>query len=119
MKVINDDLRAYGYSDKPATPVTMTDLCEDVVAVCPQEGANEAVFAGVSVGGVIGLQLGLDHRELFKARLSSAAAACRGTDTRAAFDGYINQGVGNFHYSTPHRPGQQGTSRDKIGKLST
>jgi len=33
-KVINIDLRGYGYSDKPATPVTMADLCEDAVAVC-------------------------------------------------------------------------------------
>jgi len=27
-KVINIDLRAYGYSDKPATPIAMTDLCK-------------------------------------------------------------------------------------------
>ena len=43
-KVINIDLRAYGYSDKPATPITMTDLCEDVVAVCRQEGATGSDF---------------------------------------------------------------------------
>jgi len=59
-KVIKIDLRGYGYSDKPATPTMMTDLCEDVVAVCRQEGANER-SCGVSVGGVMGLQLGLDH----------------------------------------------------------
>jgi 3-oxoadipate enol-lactonase len=53
-RVINIDLRAYGYSDKPATPITTTDLCEDVVAVCRQEGASKAIFAGVSVGGVMG-----------------------------------------------------------------
>jgi pimeloyl-ACP methyl ester carboxylesterase len=50
-KVINIDLRAYGYSDKPALPITVADLCEDVVAVCRQEGAREAIFTGVSVGG--------------------------------------------------------------------
>ena len=44
-KVINIDLRGYGYSDKPSVPVTVTDLCEDVVAVCHQEGAREAIRA--------------------------------------------------------------------------
>ena len=29
LRVINMDLRAYGYSDKPATPTTMTELGED------------------------------------------------------------------------------------------
>jgi hypothetical protein len=43
-KVINIDLRGYGYSDKPTVPVTVTDLCEDVVAVCHQEGAREAIL---------------------------------------------------------------------------
>ena len=66
-KVINTDLRGYGYSDKPARPITMIDLCEDIVAVCRQEGLREAIVAGISVGGVMGLQLGLDHPEIFKA----------------------------------------------------
>ena len=97
MKVINVDLRAYGYSDKPATPVTMTDLCEDVVAVCRQEGANEAVFAGVSVGGVMGLQLGLDHPELFKALILVGCSSMPGDRYQSRIDGYMNQGVGKFH----------------------
>ena len=50
-KVIKIDLRGYGYSDKPVIPITVSDLCEDVVAVCEQAGAREAIFAGVSVGG--------------------------------------------------------------------
>jgi len=97
MKVINIDLRAYGYSDKPSTPVTMTDLCEDVVAVCKQEGANQAVFAGVSVGGVMGLQLGLDHPELFKALILVGCSSMPGDRYQSRIDGYVKQGVGNFH----------------------
>jgi len=97
MKVINIDLRAYGYSDKPATPVTMTDLCEDVVAVCRQEGAIEAVFAGVSVGGVMGLQLGLDHPEIFKALILVGCSSMPGDRYQTRIDGYMKQGVGKFH----------------------
>ena len=97
MKVINIDLRAYGYSDKPATPVSMTDLCEDVVGVCRQEGANQAVFAGVSVGGVMGLQLGLDHPELFKALILVGCSSMPGDRYQSRIDGYVGQGVGTFH----------------------
>jgi pimeloyl-ACP methyl ester carboxylesterase len=96
-KVINIDLRAYGYSDKPATPITMTDLCEDVVAVCRQEGASEAIFAGVSVGGVMGLQLGLDHPEIFKALILVGCSSQPGDRYQGRIDGYMQQGVGQFH----------------------
>jgi len=96
-KVINIDLRGYGYSDKPATPITMTDLCEDVVAVCRQEGAAEAIFAGVSVGGVMGLQLGLDHPEIFKALILVGCSSQPGDRYQSRIDGYMKQGIGQFH----------------------
>jgi 3-oxoadipate enol-lactonase len=96
-KVINIDLRGYGYSDKPAIPITMTDLCEDVVAVCRQEGAREAIFAGVSVGGVMGLQLGLDHPEIFKALVLVGCSSQPGDRYQARIDGYMNEGVSNYH----------------------
>jgi 3-oxoadipate enol-lactonase len=96
-KVINIDLRAYGYSDKPAASVTMSDLCEDVVAVCRQEGARQAIFAGVSVGGVMGLQLGLDHSELFKALIIVGCSSQPGDRYQSRIDGYMQQGVESFH----------------------
>ena len=96
-KVINIDLRGYGYSDKPATPISMTDLCEDVVAVCRQEGASQAVFVGVSVGGVIGLQLGLDHPEIFKALILVGCSSQPGDRYQSRIDGYMKQGVAKFH----------------------
>lgn len=97
MKVINIDLRAYGYSDKPTTPVTMNDLCDDVVAVCKQEGVSEAVFAGVSVGGVMGLQLGLDHPEIFKALILVGCSSMPGDRYGSRIDGYMKQGIEKFH----------------------
>ncbi len=38
----------------------------EIVGVLRQEGLTEAVVAGISVDGVIALQLGLDHPEVFK-----------------------------------------------------
>jgi len=96
-KVINIDLRGYGYSDKPATPVTMTDLCEDVVALCRQEGVTEAIFLGVSVGGVMGLQLGLDHPEVFKALVLVGCSSQPGDRYQARIDGYMNESVPKYH----------------------
>lgn len=96
-KVINIDLRAYGYSDRPAVPITMKDLCEDVVAVCKQEGAGQAIFAGVSVGGVMGLQLGLDHPEIFKALILVGCSSMPGDRYQSRIDGYMQQGVEKFH----------------------
>lgn len=96
-KVVNIDLRAYGYSDKPAIPITMTDLCDDVLAVCQQENVTEAVFAGVSVGGVIGLQLGLDHPELFKALILVGCSSMPGDRYGSRIEGYLKQGVAKFH----------------------
>ncbi len=83
-KVINIDLRGYGYSDKPAILITMTDLCEDVAAVCRQEKVTEGIFLGVSVGGVMGLQLGLDHPEIFKALVLVGCSSRRATVIRRA-----------------------------------
>lgn len=96
-KVINIDLRGYGYSGKRATPITMTDLCEDVVAVCRQEGVGEAIVAGVSVGGVMGLQLGLDHPEIFKALILVGCSSMPGDRYQSRIDGYMQQGVAKFH----------------------
>ena len=86
LEVINIDLRGYGYSDKPAKSTTMTELGEDVVAVCRQESAAEAVFAGISVGGVMGLQLGLDHPEIFKALILVGCSSQPGDRYQARID---------------------------------
>src|SRR6185503_4233924 len=96
-KVINIDLRGYGYSDKPGAPVSMTDLCEDVVAVCRRESVDAAVFAGVSVGGVMGLQLGLDHPEIFKGLILVGCSSMPGDRYQSRIDGYMKQGVPQFH----------------------
>jgi 3-oxoadipate enol-lactonase len=96
-KVINIDLRGYGYSDKPAVPISITDLCEDVVAVCRQEAARDAIFLGVSVGGVMGLQLGLDHPEIFKALILVGCSSQPGDRYHSRIDGYVKEGVPAYH----------------------
>ncbi len=115
-KVINIDLRGYGYSDKPAAPITMVDLCEDVIAVCRQEGASEAVFAGVSVGGVMGLQLGLDHPEIFKALILVGCSSQPGDRYQGRIDGYIKEGVPKYHIQHLTSLVSQGFPKTRLGK---
>ena len=115
-KVINIDLRGYGYSDKPAVPITMTDLCGDVLAVCKEEGAGAAIFAGVSVGGVMGLQLGLDHPELFKALILVGCSSMPGDRYQSRIDGYMKGGIGKFHIEHLTDLVSKGFSESKRGK---
>lgn len=115
-KVINIDLRGYGYSDKPAVPITMTDLCEDVLAVCKQEGASAAIFAGVSVGGVMGLQLGLDHPEVFKGLILVGCSSMPGDRYQSRIDGYMEQGVAIFHIQHLTDLVSKGFAESKRGK---
>ena len=96
-KVINIDLRGYGYSDKPAKSSGVVELGEEVIAVCRQQDVREAIFAGISVGGVIGLQLGLDHPEIFKALVLVGCSSQPGDRYQARIDGYMNEGISRYH----------------------
>jgi len=96
-KVINIDLRGYGYSAKPAKSTTMTELGEDVVGVCRQEGATEAVFGEISAGGAMGLQLGLDDPAVFNALIVVGCSSQPGDRYQARIDGYMNEGVPRYH----------------------
>ena len=95
-KVINVDIRGYGYSDKPETPTSMVEMSEEVVAVCRQEGADEAIVAGISVGGVMALQMGLDHPEMFRALVLVGCSSRPSGVYQQRIEGY-SRGVAGFH----------------------
>lgn len=95
-KVFNIDLRGYGYSDKPTSPTNIVEMSEDILGVCHQERINEAVIAGISVGGVIALQLGLDHPEIFKALILVGCSSGPGNRYQQRIEGYMS-GMGKYH----------------------
>ncbi len=96
-KVINIDLRGYGYSEKPAITTSIAEMGEDVVGVCRQEGVKEAIVAGISVGGVMGLSLGLDHPEMFKALILVGCSSGPGDRYQTRIDGYMKEGISQYH----------------------
>jgi 3-oxoadipate enol-lactonase len=66
-RVVSVDLRAYGFSDKPETAFTLGDLMRDVLGVCDDEGVDNAVFMGVSVGSGIAMLTALEHPDRTRA----------------------------------------------------
>ena len=82
-KVIALDIRGYGRSDKPTSAFSLKDMGDDVLAVCRDEGVQEAIFLGASVGSTIALWLAIDHAEMFKALIlvgGSGKASSRAQD---------------------------------------
>jgi 3-oxoadipate enol-lactonase/4-carboxymuconolactone decarboxylase len=54
-RVIRMDNRGHGASDAPAGPYSMEQLGRDVLAVADAAGLDKFHYAGVSIGGMIGL----------------------------------------------------------------
>jgi 3-oxoadipate enol-lactonase len=71
-QVVLFDNRGIGESDAPAGPYTVQDMAEDAVAVLDAAGLERAHVLGTSLGGMIALQLALDHPE----RVDRLVLAC-------------------------------------------
>ena len=55
-RVINIDCRGHGASGPIATPFTLDDMVDDVLAVLDHLAVDRAVWAGLSIGGMIALR---------------------------------------------------------------
>jgi 3-oxoadipate enol-lactonase len=95
-KVINVDVRGYGRSAKITEPFTLADLCADVLGVMRACGVDKAIFMGCSVGGSIGIMLGLDHPEHFDAIVLVGGSAGPSGRYQMRIDGYTN-GIDTYH----------------------
>ena len=62
-EVICCDLRGHGDSAKAAGPYSMEMLTEDVSELISALGRGPMHVVGISLGGMLGLQLALDHPE--------------------------------------------------------
>jgi 3-oxoadipate enol-lactonase len=58
-RVINLDLRGHGASDRIRSPFSLDDMVSDVVAVLDHLRIDRAVWAGLSVGGMVALRAAL------------------------------------------------------------
>ncbi|HEY5223046.1 MAG TPA: 4-carboxymuconolactone decarboxylase [Microbacteriaceae bacterium] len=73
-RVLRYDLPGHGFSPATTQPFTVADLADAVIELVDEVGGGAFHYAGVSLGGAIGLELGLRH----SSRLLSLTAICTG-----------------------------------------
>ncbi len=96
-KVIAIDIRGYGRSDKPTTAFSLKDMAGDILGVCRDERVTQAILGGVSVGSGIGLLLGLDHPEMFKALILVGGNSGGAGSIEDRIHGYTEIGIEKYH----------------------
>lgn len=115
-KVIAIDIRGYGRSDKPTTPFSLRDMADDVLGVCRDESVKEAILCGVSVGSGIGLLLGLDQPEMFKALILVGGSSGGGERIDDRIHGYTKIGIEKYHIQHLEELVAPDFSKTKLGK---
>lgn len=87
-RILRYDRRGHGGSTAPAPPYALADLGQDVVALMDSLGIARANFCGLSLGGLTGQWLAINHPDRLIRVIVCATAARIGTveswTTRAA-----------------------------------
>ncbi len=91
-QVINFDNRGVGQSERPNYHYSMEEFVADIVALMDFLHISSAHICGISMGGMIGLQLTLAHPERVR-RLTLLAITPFGTDVNTLLT-FIEQGEG-------------------------
>lgn len=79
LRIIRYDKRGHGLSTCPAPPYSMGALIHDAERVMDALGARDAVFVGLSIGGLIAQGLAAKRLDLVRAVVLSNTAAKIGT----------------------------------------
>jgi 3-oxoadipate enol-lactonase len=86
-RTLRFDMRGHGRSDAPPRPYALANLVGDVVALWDALGIERSHFVGLSIGGMTGFGLALDHPHRL---LSLTACDCR-ADAPEFFQGMWDQ----------------------------
>jgi 3-oxoadipate enol-lactonase len=78
-RVLRYDTRGHGQSEVTPGPYTFGQLAQDVVRLLEALKIERAHFCGLSMGGLTGLQLGLDASRRFRKMVIASASAKFGT----------------------------------------
>ncbi|MBD9424153.1 alpha/beta hydrolase [Pseudomonas sp. PDM15] len=116
-RVLAIDLRGHGRSGKPRERYSMAGFAADVAALIEHLGLPQVHLVGISMGGMVGFQLGVDRPELLRSltivnsapevRAKSAAdwwmLAKRWTLSRLLSMQTIGQGLGRILFPHPEQ----------------
>jgi len=72
-------------------------MADDVLGVCRDQGVNEAIVGGVSVGSGMALLLGLDHPEMCKALILVGGNSGGAGSIENRIRGYTSIGIEPYH----------------------
>jgi 3-oxoadipate enol-lactonase len=81
LRVVRYDLRGHGASDVPQAPYSMGQMVSDAAAICDAADVHDAMFVGLSVGGMVGQGLAVKRPDLIRALVLSNTAAKIGNPT--------------------------------------
>ena len=85
-RVVAFDHRGHGDSEVPDGPYTMAELGADVIGLLDELGAGQASYAGISLGGMVGLWLAENAPERFGRFVLMCAEAVPGAGPRAGHE---------------------------------
>lgn len=74
-RVIRFDKRGHGLSDISKNDFSIEGLASDIIEILDDKQISDCVFVGVSIGGLIGLQVVLNRPDLVKALVFSNSSA--------------------------------------------
>lgn len=75
LQILRIDTRGHGASQAEAGDISMAELAQDVLAVADAAGLNRFAIAGVSLGGMIGMELALMAPERLTALIPICTSA--------------------------------------------
>lgn len=75
LRIIRYDMRGHGRSDVPKPPYTMGALVSDAEAICDAFSVKDAMFVGLSVGGMVAQGLAVKRPDICRAIVLSNTAA--------------------------------------------
>lgn len=86
-RVLRLDMRGHGGSSPGAEePYDMAGLARDVIRILDELGLDRVHFAGLSIGGMIGQVLGLDHAERFHSLMLCCTAPTTIPGSKSVWD---------------------------------
>ena len=74
-RIIRFDKRGHGLSDVAEKEFEIEDLANDIIEILDEKKIRDCVFVGISIGGLIGLQVVLNRPDLVKAFVFSNSSA--------------------------------------------
>ena len=88
-RVVRYDIRGHGGTERPSGPFTLRDLAEDVRALLHNLDIPRTHFVGLSLGGMIGQQIAVDHPELLESLVLADTLSAYGPDAVEMWEGRI------------------------------